>query len=360
MILYIGLTILTILIAYRVEPSRVGCPIGLAKKEMQNRILLFAIFFLLFMVSAFREAVGNDYGEYLNIFRKVSENKHVSSEIGFNLVVKLVQYLFGTGVVSVRIIFALFSFGTVYFFVKALYEQSEWFAASFFLFMTQGFYFNSLNTVRYYFVLAVALYSMNYVIKKKWMPFVCLILFAALFHKSVLLVLPVYFLANLRWKKWHAILVGLGCASLVLFPNLYRKIIFTIYPFYENSAFDDNRISIINVLRCTGVVVLTLLYYKQVLKDNRKNQFYFYLNLGALLIYLFGSFIPEVSRVGYYLSISNVFLIPAVLRSIPKKGQRIFFTIAVVGAFTLYFAVFLYRAWDISLRLLPYRSFMWN
>ena len=360
MILYVGLTLLTCLIAYGVEEKNLSCPGGITQKEAKNRVRLIAIFSLLFVVSAIREKVGNDYGEYLQIFENISNHKHVSTEIGFNTVVRVCQYLFGVGETADRIILGIFSFTTVFFFVKALYDQSSDFFMSFFLLMTQGFYFNSLNTVRYYFVLAVALYSMKYVLEKKWVRFVCLILFASLFHKTVLLVLPVYFFASLSYKLWHMIPVGMVCLSAVLFPSFYRSIIFKIYPFYENSSFDTGEISYINIAKCVCILVLSLLYYKKVIKTDRALLFYFTLNIGALLIYCFGSFIPVVSRVAFYLSISNVFLIAGILKKITDRKQKIFFTSAIVAAFLLFFAVFLYKAYDIDIRLLPYHSFVFE
>ena len=54
------------------------------------------------------------------------------------------------------------------------------------LFMLLGLYFRTFNTVRYYFVLAVTLYSLRYVLKREYGKFVLLILLAALFHNCLL------------------------------------------------------------------------------------------------------------------------------------------------------------------------------
>ena len=360
MILYIVLTGLTVLIAYGIDTGVADSPYGVSRKRMLNGILFAAVFFLLAGVSACRVSVGNDYGEYLKLFQRISLRQHVSSEVGFNLLTAGIQYLFGTGVVSDRIILALFSVATVYFFLKAIYDQSVDFSAALFLLMTQGFYFNSLNTVRYYFALSVALFAMKYAISKRWFSFVGWILFAALFHKSVLLVIPVYFLATCRWKKWMAAFLAFACASALLVPDIYRRVIFLIYPYYENSAFDRSKLSVINILKCAAIVIFALLFYKTAIKGNKKNTFYFLLNVGALLIYCFGSFIPEVSRIAYYLSISNIFLIPAVLDKIADRKKQLFLKICIGAAFALYFAVYLYKAYDISIRLLPYHTFIWD
>ena len=153
-------------------------------------------------------------------------------------------------------------------------------------------------------------------------------------------------------------LEGVFCASLVVFPGFYRRIIFAIYPFYENSAFDRAQISYVNIAKCGAVVVFSLFFYKKVIRKNRANKFYFILNVGALLTYCFGSFIPEVSRVAYYFSISNIFLLPAVLSEIPGKRMRLFFKACVGVAFFIYFIVFLQKSYDINIRLLPYHSWI--
>lgn len=360
MALYIGLTLVTVALSLLVNNRVTVQPNSVSRQQMVNRILVAAVFVLLFGVSACRIHVGNDYGEYLEIFQALHEGRHVSTEIGFNAVVLLIQFFFGTGQVSSLMIFAVFAFATVFFLLKAAYDQSEWFGYTVFLFMAQGYYFSSMTTVRYYFVLSIALYAMKYAIKRRWAPFVLWILFAALFHKSVLFVIPVYFLATRKWKKWHLLLGAGVCVSFLVFQEQYRRIIFYFYPFYENSQFDNGETSLLNIAKCLGVLVLSLLYYKYAIRDKEENRFYFYLNAGSLALYVFCSFIPEISRVGFYLNAGNIFLIPGVLKSIPEKKQRIFFGAVATAAFCLYFILFLRGAYDVSLRLLPYKSWLFE
>lgn len=96
-------------------------------------------------------------------------------------------------------IFGLFSLLTVYFFLRAIYEQADLFPGFIFLFLMNGYYFSSFNTVRYYLALAIALYSTKYVLRGEYLKFILWILTAALFHKSVLVVIPIYLGA-----KWLA------------------------------------------------------------------------------------------------------------------------------------------------------------
>lgn len=358
MILYIGLAVAATAAACFVNNRITVQPHTLSRQKLCNQILMAAIFLLLFFVSACRVNVGNDYREYVEIFADVHAGNHVSTEAGFNAVIRAVQLVLGTGVVADRVLFALFAGATCFFFLKAMYDQSCNFGFSVFLFLANGYYFSSMTSLRYYFVLSIALYAMKYAIQRRWLPFLCLIGFAALFHKSVLFVIPVYFLATRKWKIWHLLPIALVCVSFVLFPEFFRAIIFQFYPFYENSVFDNGQTSLMNIAKGAAVLLFTTFYYRSGIGEDRAARFYYLLNFGSVLLFLFCGFIPEVSRIGYYMNVGNLLLLPAVLERIPGSRQRLFCKSCVAAAFCLYFAVFLMRAYGEGVRLLPYQSWL--
>jgi hypothetical protein len=374
-LVYVSLTVVTVYLAFFVcDFQRVPCG---SRAYARSLVAEFAIFCLLAGVSACRIAVGNDYWVYRFNFRLIAQERHVSSEFGFNLIVKWMQQLFGYD--NYLPIFALFSLLTVWFFVRALHGQAVDYALSVFLLMTGGYYFNSLNTVRYYLALAIALYSMQYVLRGEYGKFLFWILFGSIFHKSVLLVIPVYLaahrLAKAQLKKWH---YAVGCAlvaSLFFCRKFYREIVFYFYPYYRNSDFDTGSISWINIGKCVGTLVLCALCYQTGLtakvqgdaesdtKDgsgNERNRFYFFLNVGGLVVYPCGAFIPEVSRVGYYLIISQIFLIPALLRNLKPGWLQKACYVGVIGAFGLYFLVMLKGMYATDIRLLPYLNWIFD
>lgn len=87
--------------------------------------------------------------------------------------------------------------------------------------------------------------------------------------------------------------------------------------------FDNGQLSYVNIGKCLAVLILCLIYWKDSIRDDRRNRYYFYLNLAGLVLYTCGSFIPEVSRVAYYLIQSQIFLIPGVLWNAKKGGSAI-------------------------------------
>lgn len=372
-LVYIALTLVTVLLGLCVD-NRAYVPLqirggrtygeaaGLNRQQARNRVADFAVYCLLAGVSACRIAVGNDYWVYRDNFNLIAQNRHVSSESGFNLIVRWIQLFFGYD--RYLPVFAFFSLVTVFFFVKALHDQGSFYAFSLYLLLTGGYYFNSLNSVRYYLALAVALYSMKYVLRGDYGKFVLFILAGAMFHKSILLVIPVYlaarFLAVSRLKQWHYVVGGIFIASLIFGQNLYREVIFFFYPYYRNSAFDNGQLSYPNILKCVCVLALGLLFCRESLKRDLMNRFYFFLNLFGLVVYVCGSFIPEVSRVGYYMIISQVFLLPRLLADMKNTRLRRLGYVGVVGAFAGYFVLLLRQMYAVDVRLLPYLNWIFN
>ena len=52
------------------------------------------------------------------------------------------------------------------------------------------------------------------------------------------------------------------------------------------------------------------------------NRFYFFLNLFGFVVYCCGSFVPETSRIGYYMIISQIFLLPRLIGEMENKVLR--------------------------------------
>lgn len=372
MALFVGITLLVLIMSYfcnntaQVQRNMGACTrnfsVGRNRQEVLNLWLCAGIYIVLTALSVCRIASGNDYWGYKEIFSLIAQYRTVSTEIGFNWFVRGMQELFGRD--AYLPIFGAISIVTVFFFMKAIYEQGEWFLGTMFLFLMNGYFFSSFNSIRYYLVLAIAMYTMKFVLKGEYGKFVLWICFAALFHKSVLLVIPVYllakWLAGISLRPWHYVLGAVLILSFVVCKDVYREIIFLFYKYYEGSAFDVTDYSWANIAKCLGTVVLSVICYNTGLKDNVRNRFYFFLNIGGLVLYTAGAFIPTVTRVAYYLVIAQIFLIPNLLMSMKDGIWKRLFICGVALVFIVYFALFLRSAYSTDIRLLPYLNWIFN
>lgn len=78
-------------------------------------------------------------------------------------------------------------------------------------------------------------------------------------------------------------------------------------------------------------------------------------------MYVCCSFLPIISRIGYYLTITHIFFLPALVSGIENKKLRRLCTVGIVAAGILYFGVFIMmKAGENGLRILPYQTFLFH
>lgn len=117
--LFVGVTVLVLLMACLcrtgegpdfIRPDRGGRALpgrgfgpgqgGVTRQQALNLWVCGGIYVVLAALSACRIASGNDYWVYTNMFNLIAQNRHVSSEFGFNALVRLMQYFFRHGRLS--------------------------------------------------------------------------------------------------------------------------------------------------------------------------------------------------------------------------------------------------------------------
>ncbi len=374
MILYITVAAVTVLLGSMVNCRPVTQPYRTTRQQMCNRVCLFAVFLILFALSACRLNVGNDYAKYVEFMHLVNCDAYVPTEAGFNLLVKILYGL--SGFENYLLVFAVYAFVTIGIFLLGMYEQSEDFPLTFFLFMALGYYFQTFSTVRYYLALALALYAMKFVMRGQWGRFTVLILLGSAFHKSLLVVIPLYILAVLPWKKWQLAAGALFCTTFLFCQDFYLKLVVFLYPTYEDTEYLEGGTSYINILRCLAVLAFSGIVYWSGKRsgstrgEEQKNaevgerydraHFYFYLNLGALVLYVFCSFLPIISRIGYYLTVSHILYLPMLLKQVEDRRWRKALRAGILLAAVLYFAIYMSRADNDGTLILPYKTFFFH
>ena len=377
MVLYSLIAAMTILMACRYRTTEdcrgVVCPAGKQSKRfladyanrsrMINILMLVSIFTVLTLLAALRLEVGNDYGTYVVTCHEIFQKGYVVTEPGFNFVVRVLYTL--SGKEDYLLMFGVFAAAIVAVFLKVLREQSESFAWAFFMFMTMGLYYRSFNTVRYYFALALATFAIRYLIDVNTVnafKFLATILFASLFHKSVLIVIPMYIIARIPWKKWALIPLAVFGAAAALLHNQIMEIALKLYPSYNNTVYIEETHTIIEnaapIMGCLFMIVIGIICYKEAVKDRADNRMYFNMNIMAVVLYLSCFWLPLVTRFAYYLTTVQILLIPNIICSVRDTRKKKGISIAVIVFCILYFIYFLKQADNPGFRVLPYKSWL--
>lgn len=349
-------------IVNKTEGMRAG-----SRGSLLRRSCLFLIALILMIPAILRQETGNDYLRYVEFFHLASIDAYVPTEAGFNWLAKAVYGL--CGYENYLLLFAIYAVMTILAMLAVIRQQAENFCFSFFLFMMFGYYFQSFNTMRYYFALSLSLLAMTCLLRRQYAGFVILVLLASLFHKTALITLLLYPVAARRWKKRELAAAVMPGLAVLLFHEKAMELLLSLYPSWEGTVdlAAGTSISWVNIAKCLAVLLLA--YYVKADEDPdtfRGRQLVMYRNSAyiGLLLYVFGWFIPEVSRICYYLTFTQIFYLPMLLSGLPEteqgRRQKKLLTILVIAAALVFFALFLRTAYRDTIKILPYKSFLFH
>lgn len=349
-------------IVNKTEGMRAG-----SRGSLLRRSCLFLIALILMVPAILRQETGNDYLRYVEFFHLASIDAYVPTEAGFNWLAKAVYSL--CGYENYLLLFAIYAVMTILAMLTVIRQQAENFCFSFFLFMMFGYYFQSFNTMRYYFALSLSLLAMTCLLRRQYAGFVILVLLASLFHKTALITLLLYPVAARRWKKRELAAAVVPGLAVLLLHEKAMELLLSLYPSWEGTVdlAAGTSISWVNIAKCLAVLLLAYYVKADEAPDTfRGRQLVMYRNSAyiGLLLYVFGWFIPEVSRICYYLTFTQIFYLPMLLSGLPEteqgRRQKKLLTILVIAAALVFFALFLRTAYRDTIKILPYKSFLFH
>lgn len=320
----------------------------------RRNIFAFMSFLPLVLVSGLRYNLGVDYNSYAWIFSaitKLNEKTHV--EIGYELVNKII----GVFTDNYEVLFMVTSIIILGFFYAAMLKNSAEFYMSVLLFITLGYFFYSMNSVRHFMALAIYLYAFKYMKKQEFAKYLALILLAATMHKIALIAIPLYFVFTQKFKISYYAIIAIFLIIVAVFNKQILNLIFTfVYKSYKNSVYNVYSFSLFNVLLSGVATFFALSYYKPLLKRHKSNIILINAAVFMLLFYLFCGWIPTPTRIGHFGTIYFILLFPEVLACEPNKKVRDFYRIAIILFAIAFLMVMLAGADSPSIGLLPYQS----
>lgn len=314
------------------------------KRKWEKRIILLMTVLPATLVAAFRYNNGADYLMYLRLFKDIGSGHSIvkvdgkSLEKGFILLVKLCQTIsrepcFSFGIIALLIICLIF---------KGCIDSSEDYKLSVLLFFVSGIYFDSFNGLRQYIAMAVFFYGMKYIFSKEIKKYILCCLIGYLFHKSVLFLIPLYFIQFIKIDLKRAVLIILiGTLSMTM---IYKVVLFflayTPYAYFLTSAEMKNAVTSQSAIFFFVVnTVIGYFFYNQNEIIEEKTQILFNIQVLFLIIALLTTTVPLVSRILSYGLLFEVLYIPSMLEIIKKRSIK---SISVFLIVILYIMINLY------------------
>lgn len=171
----------------------------LLRKALPKKYKSIPIVFLcatLSFFSGFRYKVGQDYENYVFWFRELSVSSYdISVEPGHYLIVKFCNLIHA----DFQLMFLIYSTLTIIFIALFIEKNSFYPEISWIIFICIGpFFISTFNGVRQWLSVAIFAYSLTWARKDNFTKYLLLNLFAATFHYSSLLCIPVYLILRIK------------------------------------------------------------------------------------------------------------------------------------------------------------------
>lgn len=315
--------------------------LAIKNKDNKNYKILAILSVIPFLfISAFRYDVGTDYFyRYAPNYVTIANGGNIKNlEFTFKILIKICSFFTDSYVALFFVTSAIIIIPIFY----LIYKKSKYPLLSIILFIIGGFFFNSLNLVRQYISIVIILCSHSYLLDKKYFKWLLCILLAALFHKSALIGLLLFFLKDKKYFKPQYIL--LFSTIIIVFDNYIKDLLvffisLTPYSNYVNSIYakSDIRETIIIANFIIYFAMLILYYYKE--KEGKINQIdTFYMNVQslAMILCLFSIQFNLLYRLVDYFSIFQIISIPYMIDLNKKYGAYVLIVIILLYGTSFY------------------------
>ena len=226
-----------------------------------------------------------------------------------------------------------------------------------FLFVATTTMIYLINGMRQYICISILLLCTDWIIQRKTIPYMILVLLLSTIHGSALIFVPLYFLLDCKpWtsRMWFcvvsAVVVGLGFDALG--PMLGDALEDTSYSNYSNIITADG--GGMNVIRFLIVLVPAILSFagRRIIEREENKLIELCVNMTILnvCIYFVALFSSGMAlgRLAAYFDIYNLLLLPWLIRNVfEKKSSKLVFCFCYV-MYIFFFAYQMILTWDIN------------
>ena len=364
MLIYLSVMLLSVLVCLRMQSlqPQQGCLSSRSRRIQMGYCLLLAA--ILGIVVGWRNGVGTDYGNYIDIFtltRGKTYGQILKEDEPFWGFLNLFCIHQFDNYIPVFVAAAFLSVGLI---VYGIYKSSTSFPVSVFLLITGMYYFDLFNGTRQMIATAILFAAYPLVERKKWGWLLLLTLIAMQFHSSAWIVLAAFIFARyFKPRSWANIL--LVSVFLVIYLNFGFFSDYLIdFLISSNSRYSNYETTLsqtdlgANILRfgLTAVPpIFSIMLWRLLKQTGRDTGTLVNLSIINACFMMIATKNWIFARFCMFFGIYNILLWPRILECFEPKSKR-FVTIGVVAVYFLYFWLIVHT----DSNLLPYRSWLFG
>lgn len=189
-----------------------------------RNLILFFLFIIFWLVAGLRYETGVDWLGYTKFYTKIgSLTRILGGEIAilknseFEIGYTLLNVIFKVFTDNVQLLFLIIAFFTNVMLFSSLKHFSGHLFVSLMIYFCTMYFVLDMDAIRQCIALNLFLYSLNFIIEKKILKYFIIILFASLFHRTALLLLPMYFFLNREFKNSTILIIVVVVLTISLF-----------------------------------------------------------------------------------------------------------------------------------------------
>jgi len=311
-----------------------GVPINIRP----NRLLVAGVMVSLVVIAGLRKNIGDTFF-YMHSF-KVSNFTWDSivkdKDFGFGIL----QMLLKTYSSDPQILIFITALITNILIVLILSKYSRFFELSTFVYITGGLFLVSMNGIRQVLAAAIIFTATRFIISGNWIMYFIVVLFAATFHQSALILLPIYFLV--RYKAWSRATIILLFFSVIIVVgfDLFSSLLFsaieeTQYGHYSN--FNEGGANVVRVAVYAAPLVIAFLGREKLREILPSSDYIVNMALVGLIFMIISMQNWIFARFSIYFNLYQLILVSWVVQVFREKEQRFIYYLIVICYFLYYF-----------------------
>src|SRR5699024_7531939 len=205
----------------------------------------------------------------------------------------------------------------------------------------------SFNVIRQSLAIVLVAFGINYIIQKKFLKYLIVVILATLFHESAIIFICLYFLYGIRLNIKNVLYVIIS--FIIIFISIDQLINYFVSHSNSLSYLGGSLIldkgsgflfPLINLF-----ILLFVSYIKLTNNPNKNFDFYFYIVLIGFLNSLISMQAGILLRLNYYFFFLYVIIIPFSIAQIKNKNDRLLLTYIIVTVTLIYFVIRLSQGW---------------
>ncbi len=321
--------------------------------RLYRRCIFFAMLPMFLVIGLRASYIGADTIVYLNHFRIVlDQNVHFviansRMEAGYIWFVKCVGYITQSPYVFQLIYTVIFFIG--YFSFAKLIDKEVGFKFVYFV-ITLGLFHFMLTGVRQNLAISICLFSVQFLLKRKYVIVALLVCLAFTFHKSSLLFVFIVLMNSRRLTKLNltiyiASLIAVSTSLVVLQDWANQQ-------FEYNYGIEETGNGGVFLAVVTILTLLSLIYYKKIGARDNLIRLIFNANIITLFFWILRLQTRVAERPSYYFMTLSCALYGYIVSYFPSRKEIIKY-----GILTVSYMLFAYRLFTNYVSIIPYKIF---